>query len=177
VTGPAAAQPHAASEMPDSCLAPISGGALVRTATPDDVPAVAVAVRELLVELGAVEPSRPAMESAARALVDDRAAGAVLVAEADKAIVGVLGASVQVAMHVAGPYALIQELWVHRAWRSRAIGAALVAALCDFARESELAHIEVGLPRDSFVNVGATEAFYLRNGFEPLGARMRKPVA
>ena len=37
-----------------------------------------------------------------------------------------------------------------------------------------MARVEVGLPRESFAGIRATEAFYLRNGFEPLGPRMRR---
>jgi branched-chain amino acid aminotransferase len=149
----------------------------VRAATRDDVPAVAAAVRELLLELGSTPPSIPAMETTARALLDDRGAGALLVAEARGAIVGVLGASVQIAIHVPGRYALIQDLWVHPSWRSMAIGGALIAALCELAREQRLARIEVGLPREHSAQILATEAFYVRNGFEPLGARMRRVLS
>ena len=94
------------------------------------------------------------MHAAARALLERSATpGALLVAEADGALVGVLGASWQTAIHVPGRYALIQDLWVHRAWRSRAIGAELLAALCELARERALARVEVGLPRESFAQL------------------------
>jgi GNAT superfamily N-acetyltransferase len=117
------------------------------------------------------------METGARALIDDRRAGALLVAQAHEQIVGVLAASLQTAMHVPGRYALIQDLWVHPSWRSRAIGGALIAALCERAREESLAHVEVGLPRERFARIRDTESFYLRNGFEPLGARLRRVLS
>jgi GNAT superfamily N-acetyltransferase len=149
----------------------------VRAATPEDVPAVAAAVRELLLELGAAPPPRSAIERSARVLIDRSAAGALLVAEVRGPIVGVLAASAQTAMHVPGRYLLIQDLWVHRSWRSRAIGGALIAALCELAREQGIERVEVGLPRKSFANLDATESFYLGNGFEPLGERMRRSLA
>jgi GNAT superfamily N-acetyltransferase len=148
---------------------------------------VVAAVRELLVELGGTPPPTAAMETATRALIDDRRAGALLVAQAGGvglgdgavggdaggAIVGVLGASWQAAIHIPGRYGLIQDLWVHPAWRGRAIGRELLAAIFELARELRVARIEVGLPPERFPGLEATEAFYLANGFTAIGSRMR----
>jgi GNAT superfamily N-acetyltransferase len=142
----------------------------VRPAADGDVAAVAAAVEELLLELGGGRPSREELESEARAALEEAAVGAIFVAEAGGEIVGVLSASWQRGLHVPGLYATIQDLWVHREWRSKAIGAAL-AGLC---RERGVVRIEVGLPRESFVAIEATEGFYARNGFSPLGPRMRR---
>ena len=149
----------------------------VRPAAHEDVQAVAGAVRELLVELDGTPPETPAMEAATRALIDDPLAGAILVAESGDALVGVLGASWQSAIHAPGTYGLIQDLWVQPAWRSSAIGAALVDAFAGIAREQGVARIEVGLPKSSFTHVAATEAFYVRNGFDVHGTRMRMLLA
>jgi branched-chain amino acid aminotransferase len=145
----------------------------VRAARREDAAAVAAAVRELLLELDGTPAAVPAMEDAARALIDSPSAGVVLVAQAGGALVGVLGASWQMAIHVPGSYALIQDLWVHRQWRGQAVGRGLVAALCELARAKHMRRLEVGLPRESFSSFGATEAFYLGNGFTPNGPRMR----
>jgi len=147
--------------------------ARVRAATGADAAAVAGAVTELLVELGATPPAHAAMESTARALIAQPYAGAVVVADSDGTLVGVLSASWQTAIHIPGRYALIQDLWVHRSWRSDGIGAALLAALFERARAAQIARVEVGLPRESFAALDATESFYRRNGFTPLGPRMR----
>src|SRR5438128_12259425 len=104
--------PHASTPL-ESALVQTSPRARVRVATDDDVPVVAAAVRELLLELGATAPSVRAMQTAAQALIDDRGTGVLLVAEAEGNIVGVLAASLQTAMHVPGRYVLIQDLWVH----------------------------------------------------------------
>ncbi len=146
----------------------------VRAARPDDAQAVAAAVRELLVELDGTPSAAPAMEDAARVLIDSPSAGVVLVAQAGGALVGVLGASWQMAIHVPGSYALIQDLWVHPAWRGQAVGRGLIAALCELARDRHMRRLEVGLPRESFPRFAATEAFYLGNGFTPNGPRMRR---
>jgi GNAT superfamily N-acetyltransferase len=154
--------------------APIATMWHVRAAGERDVVAVSSAVADLLVELGGARPAPREMHAATRTLIDDRDAGAVLVAELDGAVVGVIAASWQTAIHIPGRYALIQDLWVHPAWRSREIGGDLVRALCELASDRQIARIEVGLPRESFAGLDATEAFYARNGFTPLGPRMRR---
>lgn len=147
----------------------------VRPAVPDDAPAVSAAVAELLRELGATPPEPAAMEAAAGALLADASAGAVLVAVAgeDQRVVGVLAASWQLALHVPGPYGLIQDLWVDAAWRDRGVGAALVAALLDAATARGIGRVEVGVPRDGFPGLAATRRFYERCGFAFVGARLR----
>jgi GNAT superfamily N-acetyltransferase len=149
----------------------------VRFACHQDVAEIATAVAELLVELGGTPPAVPAIQTATRALVEDCEAGALLVAEADGAIIGVLAASWQTAIHVPGRYALIQDLWVHPSWRSKAIGGTLIAALLEVTQERHMVRVEVGLPQQSFVRLAATEAFYRENGFTPLGQRMRRVLS
>jgi GNAT superfamily N-acetyltransferase len=150
-----------------------AGGWLVRGARNGDVAAVADAVRELLLELGGTPAPARAMRATVQDLLDSPRAGAVIVAECATGLVGVLGASWQLAIHVPGRYALIQELWVDPAWRGRAIGGAMLSALSELARARRLEVIEVGLPRASFAGLAATEAFYRANGFLALGPRMR----
>ena len=146
----------------------------VRAATADDAPAVAGAVEALLIELGGERPSTTDLQEAARRLADDPGSGALLVAEDDGAIVGVLAASWQYALHVPGRYGTIQDLWVHPDWRSRALGRELILALVRQAGEVGVPRLEVGLPQESFAQLGATERFYRENGFTPLGPRMRR---
>jgi len=146
----------------------------VREAEAADTAAAAAGIAELLVELGGEGPSSTALEEATRHLIEDPGAGVLLVAEADGRLVGVLAASWQFAVHVPGHYGTIQDLWVHPEWRSKAIGRDLMEAFCAVARRHGAKRIEVGLPRDDFPNLRATEAFYLGNGFVSLGPRMRR---
>jgi GNAT superfamily N-acetyltransferase len=146
----------------------------VRLARSEDAVAVAAAIEQLLVELGGERPSDGELEKAARELIEDPGAGAVVVAETGGELVGVLAASWQQAIHVPGHYATIQDLWVLPAWRSRAIGHDLVEGLCELAAEQGVDRIEVGLPKEDFERIGATEAFYRANGFNHLGPRMRR---
>lgn len=146
---------------------------VVRPATDADAAAVAEAVAALLVELGATPPDPGAMRAAAQAVIADDVA---LLAEEGDAVVGVLAASWIAAVHAGGMYALIQDLWVDGARRSSGVGAELVASFCALAEARGATRIEVGIPRDTFAALADTRRFYERNGFEVVGARMRRRV-
>ncbi len=146
----------------------------VRLAQVQDAAAVAAAVRELLLELSGDAPPAAALERAARSVLEDPTAGAVLLADDGEEVAGVLSASWQTAIHVPGRYALIQDLWVSPDHRGQAIGRELLLALFDLAVEREIVRVEVGLPSERFAGLRATEAFYLANGFSSLGPRMRQ---
>lgn len=153
---------------------PVTTESAVREAGAGDAEGVATAVQNLLRELGGSCPERSELEAEARALLDDPEGGSVLIAEADGEIVGLLSASWQRAIHVPGVYATIQDLWVDEDWRSRGVGAELVEAIASQARARGVSRLEVGLPRETFAAIASTESFYRRNGFEPLGPRMRR---
>jgi GNAT superfamily N-acetyltransferase len=177
-----------------------TGGWQLRRARTEDVPAVAGAVAALLVELGGTPPARGAIETEARAHIEDPSLGVVLVAATGQPaaarshfvpdsgtkcersvgggeeLVGVLTASWARAIQVAGRLLTIEVLWTRREWRDRGIGAALVEALAVAAAAEGAGRVEVGLPRESFPALHATERFYLANGFERLGPRMRRAV-
>ncbi len=152
----------------------------VRPARTEDAPAVAAAVATLVAELGATPPPRAAIETEARAHIEDPSLGIVLVAAAEDErggeIVGALTASWARAIQVAGRLLTIEVLWTRRDWRDRGVGAALVEALAGAAAAEGAGRVEVGLPRESFEALRATERFYLANGFERLGPRMRRSV-
>lgn len=167
------------SEAPaDSRTAPVATGGIctVRRAGSEDLRAAVDAVRELLVELGGKPPSIEAMQAAAGELIADPDSGMLLLAEQERELVGVLAASWQLAIHTAGRYALLQDLWVKPSHRSSAIGREMLQALCTESRERGLTRVEVGLPSDDFPRIEATRGFYLKNGFKPLGPRMRLPL-
>ena len=146
----------------------------IREATIDDVAAVACAVTDLLIELGGKPAPIPELEEAARDVVANPALGTLLVADADGLLAGVLGVSYQHAIRIPGRYGLIQELWVHPAWRARSVGGDLIVALFKRVRDREVYRLEVGLPGENFPHRAATEAFYLNNGFTTIGLRMRR---
>jgi GNAT superfamily N-acetyltransferase len=146
----------------------------VRPATHVDVPAIVTGIGELLVELGGKPAATSALEETAHTLIGDSEAGAVLVAENQGDIVGVLGVSWQIAIRIPGRYGLIQELWVHPAWRGMNVGGDLLVALFELARRRQVPRLEVGLPSERFPHLSATEAFYMNNGFTTIGMRMRR---
>ncbi|MFZ2050912.1 MAG: GNAT family N-acetyltransferase [Solirubrobacteraceae bacterium] len=152
---------------------PSQGACTVRRAGATDLKAAIGAVRELLVELGGTPPPIEEMEKVGRQLIEQPDAGVLLIAEQGSDLVGVAAASYQLAIHTAGRYALLQDLWVKPTHRSAGVGAQLIEALCVQARELGLPRVEVGLPSDDFSHIEATRGFYLRNGFAPLGPRMR----
>lgn len=151
-----------------------AANARIRAATDEDAAAVAAAVEALLIELGGERPSTTALEEGARTLAGDPGLGVLLVAECESAIVGVLAASWQYAVHVPGRYGTIQDLWVDPEWRSRALGRELILALVRHAIGLGVPRLEVGLPQESFSQLAATERFYRDNDFTPLGPRMRR---
>jgi GNAT superfamily N-acetyltransferase len=172
---------HAVTQSPASGSGEI--GWEVRPARTDDVTAVASAVAALLEELGGTPPARAAIEAEARAHIEDPSLGIVLVAAATvpapadrDELLGVLTASWARAIQVAGRLLTIEVLWTAREWRDRGVGAALVEALSSAAAAEGAGRVEVGLPRESFPALRATERFYLANGFERLGPRMRRAV-
>ncbi len=146
----------------------------IREATLEDVPQIAIAVRELLIELGAAPTLPVALEAPTREIVEDGSLGVVLVAEDRRQIVAVLGVSWQVSIRIPGRYGLIQELWVHPNWRGRTIGGDLLTALFKLARRQQVTRLEVGLPGEGFYHLPATEAFYVNCGFKTIGMRMRR---
>jgi GNAT superfamily N-acetyltransferase len=150
----------------------------IRPARTDDVPAVAAAVAALVEELGGTPPAREAIAAEARAHIEDPGLGIVLVAAPGEGgdPIGVLTASWARAVQVAGRLLTIEVLWTRREQRDEGVGAALVEALAVAAAAEGAERVEVGLPRESFPALRATERFYLANGFERLGPRMRRAV-
>jgi GNAT superfamily N-acetyltransferase len=162
----------------------------VRPARAEDAAEVAAGVAALLAELGGTPPPRAAIQAEASAHISDPSLGIVLVATppADPAVsshlsrtigancelVGVLTASWARAVQVPGRMLTIEVLWTRRGWRDQGVGAGLVDALAAAAAAEGAGRVEVGLPRESFDSLRATERFYLANGFERLGPRMRK---
>jgi GNAT superfamily N-acetyltransferase len=156
----------------------------VRPARAEDAAEVAAGVAALLAELGGTPPPRAAIQAEASAQIADPSLGIVLVASSHLSpdsdenceLVGVLTASWARAVQVPGRMLTIEVLWTRRGWRDQGVGAALVDALAGAAAVEGAGRVEVGLPRESFDSLRATERFYLANGFERLGPRMRKAL-
>ncbi len=148
----------------------------VRGAEHEDVPGLVAGLVELLRELGGSPAPAELLEETAHDLIDDPEGATLIVAESGGEIVGVLGASWQSAIRIPGRYALIQELWVADAFRSREIGTELINELVAQARERGVERLEVGLPSERFPHLAATESFYETHMFKPIGLRMRRSL-
>ncbi|HEX4437183.1 MAG TPA: GNAT family N-acetyltransferase [Solirubrobacteraceae bacterium] len=145
----------------------------LRSAKPADLPEVTRAICNLLTELAGSAPAPHEIEAAAAELLADPKKGCLMIADSADGMVGVLAASFQHAIHVPGCYCILQDLWTDPSWRSRGVGAGLVAALLSRLSELNIKRVEVGLPSARFDALQVTETFYRQNGFTLLGPRMR----
>lgn len=152
---------------------------IVRSAIHTDQDQVLDAIRSLCAELRAksdVELPATAGDVFHR-IVSNTIPGAVFVAETtDRNIIGCVTVSVQEVIFRGGPYALIQELWVHPPYRSRSVGAALVRSVYEFCIAHSLRRLEVCLPEPNFATFDKTHRFYEGVGFFDSGPYMAKSV-
>lgn len=97
-----------------------------------------------------------------------------LVAWRGREPLGFAGYSESVALYAEGAFATIQEFYVHPDWRSRGIGAALIAAAARLAQERGWKRLELCTP--PLPAFQRSLAFYEREGFEVTGGRKMKRV-
>lgn len=153
---------------------------IVRLAIHTDEHEVIEAIRSLCAELRA-KPDVKVPETASdvfQRIISNMIPGAVFIAETtDGNLIGCATVSVQEVIFRGGPYALIQELWVHPSYRSLSVGAELVRSVEEFCREHSLKRLEVCLPHESFVTFNKTHKFYGRVGFVDNGPYMAKMIS
>ncbi len=151
----------------------------IRQAGSADVPDVVSAVTKLLSELrGVDEPEAiPGAERACLEIIEGGHPGAVFVAhliEDESHLIGIVTATVDLAIVYGGKYVMIQELWVNPEWRSDSVGGRLLEALWEHFRNQGISIFKVCLPPSSFTNSEQTHDFYLNQGFFDIGTYMRK---
>ena len=139
----------------------------IRPAEPADAPALV----PLLAQLGYPAAAEAVAARLAALLGSPR--DAVLVAEAEGALLGVLALHWGGMLHLAGPVARIGTLVVAEAARSRGIGAALVRTAEALARRQGCALIELTTARER----ERTHAFYAAQGYAVSSLRLHKPLA
>jgi branched-chain amino acid aminotransferase len=158
----------------------LEGSTQIRQARLNDTPGILSGIGALLSELRAIpSPAPPATESLCRRIITGETGGAIFVGTPlpdNERIIGILGLSVQEALHLGGKYALIQELWVDPDYRSAGVGTSLIDACVRYCQENELHTLEVCLPRYQVATLSSTQKFYESCGFVGLGPRMRKEV-
>ncbi|GAA0339505.1 hypothetical protein GCM10008967_32300 [Bacillus carboniphilus] len=152
---------------------------LVRTAKSTDETQVLELIRLFVAEFrGKPDVQLPKSAVAVfHKLVSQSIPGTVLVAEtAEGKVIGCATISVQEVIYKGGPYALLQELWVHPSYRSQSVGNRLIRAVEEYCQEQSIKRLEVCLPEESFITFNKTQNFYLRQGFEGVGPYMAKKV-
>lgn len=153
----------------------------IRQATMADAPAVARLALALATELCA----RSGQESCglspdiiASRVADDMAGGrtTTFVAARFGQVVGFASLAQGQALAAQGDYGLIQEFYVLPNLRSRGVGARLLAAIKDAARNRGWRHLDLKAPPQP--EFARTVAFYQAHGFTSMGGRlMRCPLA
>ena len=154
----------------------------IRSAELADVPAVLAGIGSLLAELKGVREFQLPASSAeiCQRVIEGKYPGAIFVANLPgnhDSILGLITLTVQEAIHVAGQFVLVQELWVHPEHRSQNIGENLIQAVETYSHQQGISRIEVCLPTHEFPSFSNTHHFYQKSGFEDFGPRMRKMLA
>lgn len=132
----------------------------LRPAGPDDVLALMEMLRHFYAE-DRIPLDAPRVRRGLDQLMADASLGAVLFAEAQGVRVGYLVLGWCFSIEQGGRHVLLDELYLEPSARGRGLGAALLAAACDWARDhgAEVLRLEVNRhnPR--------AKALYLRHGF------------
>lgn len=147
-------------------------GISVRAARVEDAAIVADFVHALIDELsGGKAPAKQGVFDIAQALLagaDVRAA----IAYAGDAPVGVITLNQCAAIYAGGKFGEISELYVRADMRSQGVAQLLLDHAQQEARARGWARLEVGAP--SQPEWHRTLNFYLRNGFDEVGPRLRR---
>jgi len=136
---------------------------LIGPARADDVPGMSHLLAQQLVEHH-VEVDVVRLERSVRAVVDDPALGALLVARADGAVVGVAFLSWIHSLEHQGPSAWLDDVYVDPAHRGRGLGRSLVEAALTHARATGRAAIDLEVDADH----ASIARLYERMGFQRL---------
>ncbi len=147
---------------------------LIHRATKKDADIVAKLLHALLNELAKGNgPSFSELRATATHLLDEQLVlGVIARIEDDPG--GILMLNECAAVYAGGRFGEITELYVKPEHRSRGIAATLLAEAKEIARQRNWRRLEVGAPDQPAWN--RTLGFYLREGFEEVGPRLRLPL-
>lgn len=147
----------------------------IRRAEASDVSTVSRFVHALLDELsGGKAPAIESVTQSAKTVLADKGVVAVL-ACANEDPVGVMVLNECTAIYAGGKFGEISELYVHPDMRSQGVASHLLEAALAEARLRGWRRLEVGAPGQPAWK--RTLDFYLRNGFDEIGPRLRRLVA
>ncbi len=144
----------------------------IRRLGPGDALVVAMLLHGLLQELD--QGRGPSLASLQRTAEDVLASAAIdgALALHDDAPVGVIMLNECLAIYAGGRFGEITELYVSPAYRSQGVAAKLLQAATEIGREKGWKRFEVGAPGQPAWR--RSLAFYLREGFEEVGPRLRR---
>ena len=147
----------------------------IRQAQNPDVDVVAELVHSLLSELIPPEVKSPKIEivraSTMHLLNQDRGIWAFLAEDERGDAVGVLTLHECASIYAGGRFGEISEFFVKPTARAKGVGSELLKEATKFGRSREWRRLEVGAP--SVPRWSRTVSFYLRNGFEEVGPRLK----
>ncbi len=132
---------------------------------------VATLVDRLIKELGGEGLPLDEASKACHRLISEPDSGAVVVGtDGSGKISAICCMSYQLATRTLGRYAIVQEMYVSPAFRSRGVGGDLFSYAQDVAAEAGCSVVELGTPPAGELQ----ERFYESQGFSAVGLRMRK---
>ncbi len=144
----------------------------VRALVREDAPVIAELLHGLLNELSSEEgPSLEVLRSTAEEVLRSCSIDGAL-AFAGSQAVGVIMLNECMAIYAGGRFGEITELYVSPAHRSKGIAPILITAATSIGRQKGWKRLEVGAPDQPAWS--RTLSFYLREGFEEVGPRLRK---
>ncbi len=148
---------------------------VIRQAMSSDSDTVAELVHGLLCELSGLPAHSIDLHDlvkAADGLVDqDRGVWAFLASNEHEHDIGVLTLNEGAAIYAGGKLGTISEFYVRPESRSDGVGPQLLEAAITLGRERNWGRLEVGAP--SVPRWSRTVGFYLKNGFEEVGPRLK----
>ena len=133
----------------------------VELAAISDIPRLAELLAILFSQEVEFEPDRALQERGLRAIIDNPAAGQILVLRDDEDIWGMVSLLYLVSTALGGRVAILEDMVVAPERRSRGGGAMLLTAATDFARRADCLRITLLTDRSNV----AGQRFYARHGF------------
>ncbi len=151
----------------------------IRQATPADAPEVARMVKaltdEIIEMIGHEHFDVDAQMSAVLGrdwIADGKYVAYIALDDTSGQTIGAATLCESRSLYAQGVFGIIQEFYVAKQWRSREVGAHLVAACVAHGRAAGWRRLELATP--PLPEFARTVSFYKDNGFEPTGGRKMK---
>ncbi|WP_416898423.1 MAG: N-acetyltransferase family protein [Minwuia sp.] len=134
----------------------------IRDATPDDIDAMTALLAHLFAQEAEFKPDPDRQRAGLRMILGDPAAGALLVAERDGAVIGMVGLLYSISTALGGRVAMLEDMVVEPTARGSQVGRALLDAAIARAKSDGCRRITLLTDGDN----AAAQRFYARAGFQ-----------